>query len=330
MSLKIKALFLAMGLLLVILPGMAQDTLNLDGVDIRGLHYSAEHEAWVVTTGGWGCDSPDHEIFITRDFRTIAQTFVGNTCPHYAVWSPSGTKIASTGGDGTVRLWDARAGEQISFDTTNMMFGVGSLSWRADESQVAGISSGDAGVALFDVATGEETFLPTTTRTISVQWHPHDADLMAVAEDDGGVRLWTADGTLVDTLLPLGVTHYGLQWSPDGRFLATSTTDRFVIVHVTSHTLAASLPFDETSRLVDFSWSADGMVFLGVLENEIKAWNFQTLDLLLDIPIDGYYPTAALRKLDNDTYELVYSGIAEKTHPDGLTHVEFSTDITAP
>lgn len=306
----------------------AQTEIFLENESIHGLRYSPDQKSLLVTTG-IVCDPPEAQIFITQDYHTISQIFNlksmipehGFICSHYGIWSPTGTKIATTGNDGTVRIWDVLTGEQISFDYTNFLKGVSSLSWRADETQVMGVSGGDWGLYMVDVATGKETFFPTLNPTTSARWHPDDSDVIAVVERDGSLRLWNVpQHKVINTLLPAGEPIIGIVWSPDGLLLAYVTSS-FEILDIKSKTIVMSFPIEDGSQVWDFSWSVDGKVFLALTDHRIRAWDMETGQLLQEIVLQTREPAATIGKIGDDAYIIAYGGRYEE----GFSHGGLNT-----
>jgi len=121
-------------------------------------------------------------------------------------WSPAGDHIATSGDDATVRLWRAADGaaERILTGGADHVYAV---AFSADGEWVAGAGRGQGSIA-------------TLWKQIAgYRWSPRGTP----------VRLWRVrDGALQQTLTGHDDDVMGVAFSPDTRWLATSSEDRTV------------------------------------------------------------------------------------------------------
>ncbi len=94
----------------------------------------------------------------------------------------------------------------------------------------------------------------------------------------GELKIWrVADGELLVNLDEAHTdTIVGLEFSPDGRYIATASTDRFAkVFQVDDGERVASFE-GHTSHVLDVSWRADGLVLAtSGADNVIKLWDFE-------------------------------------------------------
>ena len=97
----------------------------------------------------------------------------------------------------------------------------------------------------------------------------------------GELKIWnTADSALVRTVTDAhSDTVFGLEFSPDAEFLASSAADRFVkVFQVATGKLHKSFE-GHTHHVLDVSWKSDGKVLASCgADNVIKIWDFLTGD----------------------------------------------------
>ncbi|HEV2582646.1 MAG TPA: hypothetical protein VGT44_17440, partial [Ktedonobacteraceae bacterium] len=117
-------------------------------------------------------------------------------------WSPDGKRIASTGEDKAVQVWDAARGRLIHTHRGHADW-VNSLSWSLDGRRVASISK-DAVIQVWDAepslhsstprsqtSGGPLAFHANPSSIHAVTWLPDDKHI-AVACGDGSVQVWQA------------------------------------------------------------------------------------------------------------------------------------------
>jgi WD40 repeat protein len=153
-------------------------------------------------------------------------TLSGHIAPLSDVaFGPDGTRLATSSGDKTLKIWDASSGELLlDIDAGSV---AQALAFSPDGARLAS-GGGDKQVRLWDTSTGQELLsMPGHTAAIwDITFSPDGAQL-ATASGDGSVGLWDViSGTLVYTVPAHTDEVHGVAFSPDGSRLASASNDR--------------------------------------------------------------------------------------------------------
>jgi len=191
---------------------------------------------------------PERSILLSLQALSTAQTLEAQGALYRAVqasrvrlflpgstaeMSPDGSRLATSGADKIVRIWDAASDKELlslSGHTDKVL----ALSFRPDGKRLASASH-DGTVRVWDVTTGLELLTLDTHAggAHAVSFSP-DGTRLATAGMDDTVKLWDSiSGKLLLTIdAPSGGFHKGnaLAFSPDGKYLAVAGADGHVLL----------------------------------------------------------------------------------------------------
>ena len=186
-------------------------------------------------------------------------------------WSPDRTTLATSSGDGTVKLWDWISGKLLN----SLFCGsfVNSVAWSPD-GQCLASGSDDGYVRLWDAASGELlSALASGSSVYTVAWSL-DGQRLASGSHDKSVRLWdVASGRLLNTLDGHEQGIYSLTWSPDGQCLASGSADGSIkLWDAVSGKLVNT--FFGPSPINSVAWSPDGQrLASGSGDKIVRLWD---------------------------------------------------------
>ncbi|MFF4658445.1 helix-turn-helix domain-containing protein [Streptomyces sp. NPDC001381] len=145
-------------------------------------------------------------------------------------FSPAADRLATAGADGTVRLWDLRAGTPVVGPLGGHEGSVRAIAFSPDGRRIA-TGGADGTVRLWDpVAASSGRPLTGHTGPVGCVAFSPDGRLVASAGDDATVRCWsTTTGRAVgEPLAGHEGPVTGLSFSRDGGLLSSAGTDRTV------------------------------------------------------------------------------------------------------
>lgn len=203
-------------------------------------------------------------------------------------------KTAASGGNKTVKLWDAvTANERATLAAHDGL--VLALAFAGDGLTLA--SGSDDGTAkLWDAATGRPKgtlALPEPKQPVAALAFSPDGKLLAVGRNDGGILLWDTNSSKVRSTLQGhagGVTS--LAFSPDSTTLASGSIDRTIkLWDVATATVRIALQ-RHADRVNCLAYSPDGRLLASASGNrqppfqgaEVRLWDAATgRKLVLDL-----------------------------------------------
>jgi WD40 repeat protein/class 3 adenylate cyclase len=198
----------------------------------------------------------------------------------YAVaFSPDGKWIATAGVEGVTKLWDATSGELVKTipGGNDGVWAVsfspdGTILWIADSDTVRGEA-----VTAWDMTVGEQSLQITCDGCERIATSPDGLRLAASIGEEGNAKIWDAQ-TGKELRLLTGQTAFiqGLDFSPDGKRLATASEDGTVWVwDVLTGRVLLKLTGEGSRFRIDFS--PDGKLLAGTgNDSMVTVWDATT------------------------------------------------------
>ncbi len=159
---------------------------NYAHVMIEDGNYSAAYDALAECPQylrGWEYDLAWTRLHGNQELRAPLEPFGS------IEWSPDGKRIATTSGDGTIRLWDSESGVTV-LEMRGHDRGMTGVSWSPNGSWIVSVGM-DGKARVWDVASGT-LHAEWKTRAKGVAWSPDGVHLLTWGGDQF-VRVWDAE-----------------------------------------------------------------------------------------------------------------------------------------
>jgi WD40 repeat protein len=261
-----------------------------------GRHYMSARARLAWTAGGTVC------VLIYFLARTMSQgnqytglnylatTYTEQTATQVAMspqegvtytlaWSPDGSRIASGGNDGDVRIWNARTGTILLGYAGSFSYMIHSLAWSPDGSKIASTGPENL-IEVWDVATGQNIRFYETGNFSSLQvlaWSP-DGTRIASSGPQGKVLVWeVSTGKTLLTYQGQNNVVNSVAWSPDSKLLASGGSNG--LVEVWDATSGRTLYSDSrhSGAVEQIAWSPDGMRLASAsTDYTVQVWDATT------------------------------------------------------
>jgi WD40 repeat protein len=224
-----------------------------------------------------------------KDLQTAKNAGTGSEKPiRMLAFSPDNLVLATAGDDQQIHTWNAESGTAI--ETFRGHKGpVFAVAFAGDKTLVSGAA--DRSAVAWDlnagwtlertIGTGDNSS-PISGRVNAVRFSP-DGKRLATgggeATRGGDIRIWqVADGKLTQSFTNVHSDEvFGLDFSADGKYLASSAADKFVKVLDLATGKVVKTFEGHTHHVLGVSWKRDGRTLASAgADNVVKVWDFVT------------------------------------------------------
>jgi len=236
--------------------GVEAFTWSPDGKRLASIH------TWDISILIWDSDAGDQMERLSGQWERVVSM----------AWSRE--SLASSGYNGTIRIWNPNTLRQIGDDLVGHVGPVTSVSLLSLPDSNRLVSGGnDRTLRIWDSYTGHPIGNPLIGHQYSikhVEWSPDGTRIISI-DNEGNIKMWTSDANQPDTFVERTLESPGGQewnpipnaqfitWSPDGQRLASIGYDDDSIQIWDSDTGVQLEKFEMDERVNSISWSPDGM-----------------------------------------------------------------------
>jgi WD40 repeat protein/DNA-binding SARP family transcriptional activator len=212
-------------------------------------------------------------------------TLVGHTDSVFdAVFDPSGSRIATASGDGTVRVWNAADGQlDVTFDVEGLPL----VPAFSNDGSLLAATSIEGPVRVWDLETEREirVLAPPGGITINLAFSPDDS-LLAVtriteSDEDLTPLIFDVGTGLVTRLEGQGVRDIG--FTPDGSRILTAGHDGTVRIWDTESREELYAYTGHRGPVSDLHISADGSTVASSGTLDVQVWDLITLETKAEV-----------------------------------------------
>ncbi|MEZ4615542.1 MAG: WD40 repeat domain-containing protein [Caldilineaceae bacterium] len=208
-------------------------------------------------------DTSDIANFV--DDQEPLQTIEAHTGAVWGLaWSADSRQLASSAEDQRIHIWTGQPLKLLTTLSGHTDSVAGGIAWNADGTALISAAR-DKSVRVWRLTPGGEAIQQINGYLLDAVWHPTKqivALSVAIADGyDAGIQVWIWDlqnDKLSKIIMEHSSTVLRLQWSPDGKRLATASADKEVHMYdAQSGKRVDTLPA-YTGTVNDLAWSPDG------------------------------------------------------------------------
>jgi WD40 repeat protein len=217
------------------------------------------------------------------------------TIPDHVIainWATDGLTLAAAAVSGPIHVFDAASGN-TKYICPGHGFGTTAMSWHP-EGKIFATAGQDGKVRLWETATGNplQVLEGGAAWVEHLAWSPKGDYLVSAAGKK--LRLWSKDGTLVQSYPDAKNTITALVWAPYGREFATGNYGG--VTFYRPDAAQAVNAFEWSGSVIALAWSPDGKMLAGGGQDAtVHFWYIKSGE---DLQMSGY-PTK-IRELSWD------------------------------
>jgi WD40 repeat protein len=202
-------------------------------------------------------------------------------------YSPDATRIVTSMGDRTARVWDARTGKMLA-TLAGHTDDIATAAYSPDGKRI--VTGGDETARIWDASTGR--MLLVLSGHAGYVWqavYSHDGTLIATASPDKTARIWDAQtGALLGVLSGHTNVLTDVEFSPDGSHVVTAGLDHTARTWDLRTKPAATVLLGHQDQVTSVVYSPDGSrLATASMDKTVRIWDPHTGKALLVISRPG-------------------------------------------
>jgi WD40 repeat protein/CubicO group peptidase (beta-lactamase class C family) len=244
----------------------------------------------------------ENSITSMTDYTTNFANLTGHGRPIWDLaFSPDDSMVASSSGDGSVRIWNVTNGQTIHL-LQGHYFDVYSTDFNLDGSILASADWNDRKINFWNVSTGNLiNSWHYAFRGFRIEFSPIEKDLLAYPYQNTTILRNVTDGTLIYNLTGHTDIVWTVAFSPDGSLLATCSGDQSIKIWDVATGLEIHTLTGPEDHVYTVSFSANNSLLAsGGPDETIRIWDINTGALLQTHDVGYHVLTVDFSPLDPD------------------------------